>query len=319
VIANFNNASFVAAAIESAARQTIRDIRIVVVDDASTDNSDEIIRDKLSQLNDPRLRYVRLADNAGQSGALRCGLAELQEPFVAFLDSDDYWYPEFLERQLSAHLNADFPVALTFCDSHIVDAAGRLLAGTAWWFDYNDAAPAHRLIDAARLPRIAPETGKVDFAPIKHVVLRTEWSPDSATNTMSGMMFRRSFIDLVLVTPAPRIALHVDFYLSTLAVLLTGAAAIYDSLYAYRMHGTNLHSNGQLHGGTYNSSKADWDPIRTNILHLIGEILQSQAGPLRKAFGDYHCNLAEARLARALNPQPPATGWRRLRQLVGLA
>ena len=144
VITNFNNQSFVGSAIQSAARQTIRDLRIIVVDDASTDDSDGAIRDVLSRLADPRCHYVRLDSNRGQAGAIRRGLADLDTPFVCFLDADDYWYPEFVARHLAAHLNADFPVAVTFCDSHIVDAQGRMLAGTAWWFDSNDGRPACR-------------------------------------------------------------------------------------------------------------------------------------------------------------------------------
>ncbi|MBM3646905.1 MAG: glycosyltransferase family 2 protein [Alphaproteobacteria bacterium] len=131
VIANRNNATFVERAIESVARQTVRDLTVVVVDDASTDGSDAVIRRCLARLDDRRFRYVKLEANHGQGGALRRGLAELDTPFVCFVDSDDLWYEGFVARHLAAHLNADFPVALTFCDSHIVDRNDRLLAGTA--------------------------------------------------------------------------------------------------------------------------------------------------------------------------------------------
>ena len=134
VIANHNNSDFVGKAIESVARQTVQDIQVVVVDDASTDRSDEAIRRCLSQLDDARFRYIKLDSNLGQAGAIRRGLAELKTPFVCFLDSDDFWYDEFVARQIVTHLNADFPVALTYCDSHIIDADDRILAGTAWWF-----------------------------------------------------------------------------------------------------------------------------------------------------------------------------------------
>lgn len=308
VITNFNNESFVGSAIHSAARQTIRDIRIVVVDDASTDGSDDAIRDVLSGLNDPRFHYVRLDSNRGQAGAIRRGLADLDTPFVCFLDSDDYWYPEFVAQHLAAHLNADFPVAVTFCDSHIVDAQGRMLAGTAWWFDSNDGRPACRLVDPPLIPDIEPGSGALTFperrGPEKRgMTLRTEWSIDSATNTMASMMLRRNFVDLVLVPPDRRLPLYVDFYLSTFAAVLTGVIAVHDALYAYRMHGKNLHSTGQVFGGTYNSSMADWRPIRDDILGLIQETLHGQAGPIRRAFGDRQYTLADAALKEALDPR----------------
>jgi len=302
VITNFNNRPYVGAAIESAASQTIRDIRVVVVDDASTDGSDEAIRGVLSRLNDPRFHYVRLESNLGQAGAIRRGLADLSTPFVCFLDSDDYWYPEFVAQHLVAHMNADFPVALAFCDSHIVDSSGRILAGTAWWFDANTIKPAHRVIDPAKVPDVRPDSGEVTYSAKRRMVLRTEWSLESGTNTMAGMMFRRSFVDLVLVPPDERIPLYVDFYLSTFAALLTGTIAIYDALYAYRMHGKNIHSNGQLHGGPYNSSKSDWRVIRNGILRLIQEIMQNDAESIRQAFGDYQYGLAKGLLDNALDP-----------------
>lgn len=302
VIANFNNQSYVGSAIQSVARQTIRDIQIIVVDDASTDGSDHAIREVLSHLNDPRFHYVRLDTNHGQAGAIRRGLADLATPFVCFLDSDDYWYPEFVAQHLAAHLNADFPVAVTFCDSHIVDTQGRLLAGTAWWFDSNDEKPACRLVDPALIPDIEPGSGALTYPAKRGVTLRTGWSPASATNTMASMMLRRNFVDSVLVVPNRRLPLYVDFYLSTFAALLTGVIAVHDALYAYRMHGSNLHSNGQVLGGTYNSSTADWRPIRDDILRLIQETLQGEAEPIRRAFGNFQYTRAEALLRKALDP-----------------
>jgi glycosyltransferase involved in cell wall biosynthesis len=302
VITNFNNRSYVGAAIDSAAGQTIRDIRVVVVDDASTDGSDEAIRDFLSQLNDPRFHYVRLDSNLGQAGAIRRGLAALDTPFVCFLDSDDYWYPEFVAQQVVAHMNADFPVALTVSDSHIVDSSGHILAGTAWWFDSNTIKPAHRVIDPAKIPDVNPGSGEVTYSGKRRMVLRTEWSLDSATNTMAGMMFRRSFVDLVLVPPDDRLPLYVDFYLSTFAALLTGTVAIYDALYAYRLHDTNTHSDGELLGGPYNSSKSDWRPIRNGVLRLIQEVMRSDAEAIRQAFGDHQYGVAKGLLDNALDP-----------------
>ena len=65
VIANHNNCAFVEKAIESVAHQTVRDLQVVVVDDASTDVSDEVIRRCLARLGDTRFRYVKLGTNLG--------------------------------------------------------------------------------------------------------------------------------------------------------------------------------------------------------------------------------------------------------------
>jgi glycosyltransferase involved in cell wall biosynthesis len=314
VVANHNNCAFVAKAIESVARQTVRDISVVVVDDASTDQSDEIIRACLATLDDPRFRYVRLESNLGQAGAVRRGLMELDTPFVCFLDSDDLWYDDFIARHLAVHMNTDFPVAMTYCDCHVIDAQDRLLAGTAWWFDSDPSPPAHRPVDPATMPSIDPQTGKLTYAQTHKLTLHMQWSPAGATNSTASMMFRRSFVDLVFVPPSPELRLYVDFYLSTFACLLTGAIAIHDALYGYRMHGNNKHSNAAVLGGAYNSSTQPWDPIRNSVLHLIQRVLRSEARAIRTAFGEERHTKAEALVAAALGElEPDATaspnGW----------
>ena len=300
VIANHNNGLFVGQAIESVARQTMRNIQVVVVDDASTDDSDVTIRQTLDRLNDSRFRYVKLESNRGQAGAVRCGLTELTTPFVCFLDSDDLWYEDFVACHLAVHLNADFPVSLTYCDSHIVDASGQMLAGTAWWFESELKEPSHRPINSSLIPKITPTTGEVDFAPQHTATLHACWRSEWSSNSMAGMMFRKSFIDLILVPPDDALRLYLDFYLSTFAALLTGTIAIDSAYYAYRMHGNNKHSDGVVLGGRYNPSKKQWEPLRDSILRQVYTVLQSEASALRDAFGAHRHEAAVKKVRTAL-------------------
>jgi glycosyltransferase involved in cell wall biosynthesis len=315
VITNFNNATYIKAAIDSAVRQTVRDVQVVIVDDASTDQSDHVVRRHLAELNDPRFHYIRLKSNVGQGGAIRRGLAELNTPLVCFLDSDDIWYEAFLERHMAAHMNADFPVALTFCDSHIIGSDGRLAAGTAWWFEYS-FDPPNRTIDPSYIPSMEPRTGKLTYPEVGTVSVHRQWSVDVAANSMTGMMFRRSFVDLVLTPSDEDLRLFVDFYLSTFAWLLTGVIAIHDVLYAYRMHGQNKHSNGIVFGGTYNSSSTAWTPKRDSVLRLIDTVLHEDAETLRSAFSDFHYFRAEAALQKALRAER-SMEFRRLLAAIG--
>jgi glycosyltransferase involved in cell wall biosynthesis len=301
VIANHENEDYVREAIESVARQSVRNLDIVIVDDASTDGSDEIIRRTLVHLDDDRFRYIRLQENRGQAGALRRGLAVLDTPFVSFLDSDDVWYENFVASHLAAHLNADFPVALTYCDSHIIDAAGHLLAGTAWWFDFDAAEPLSRAVDPSRTAIVDPQAGSVTYALKPALTLHSRWSLDWSSNSMASMMFRRSFVDLVFTPADDDLRLYVDFYLSTCAALLTGAIAMNDSLYAYRMHGRNKHSNGSVLGGAYNSSKRPWEPVRDDIIRQVFMTLQNEASALRAAFGKHRYEQAVAQLRGVLS------------------
>lgn len=66
VIANHNNCAVVDKAIDSVVRQTVRDLRVVVVVDASTDSSGDVIRRCLARPGDTRFRYVKLGTNLGQ-------------------------------------------------------------------------------------------------------------------------------------------------------------------------------------------------------------------------------------------------------------
>jgi glycosyltransferase involved in cell wall biosynthesis len=306
VIANHDNGAFIDRSILSVAQQTVKDLRVVVVDDASADNSDEAIRRQLQKLGDDRFRYIRLPSNLGQAGALRRGLAELDTPFICFLDSDDFWHEGFVARHLEAHLNGDFPVALTYCDSHIIDAQGRLLAGTAWWFDNNPTLSSRRALDYSSVPRIDGRTGEMSYPFKNTITLLPEWSPDGATNTTSSMMLRRDFVDLVFSAPDADLRLYVDFYLSTLAGLLTGVIAIHEPLYAYRMHGRNKHSDAVVFGGAYNSSTKPWQPVRTSVLKVILGVLETEADAIQTAFGAARHGQALAMIQHELFEKTPA-------------
>lgn len=323
VIANHNNCAFIEKAIDSVARQTVHDLQVVIVDDASTDRSDEVIGHCLARLDDPRFRYVKLGANLGQAGALRRGMAELDTPFVCFLDSDDLWYDDFVARHLAVHMNTDFPVALTYCDSHIIDADDRILAGTAWWFDSDKPqAKAQRTIAPALTPVIDPARGELTYPRNDGVTFYPQWSPAGATNTTASMMFRRAFVDLVFAPPSDELRLYVDFYLSTFAGLMTGTIAIHDALYAYRMHGGNSHSNATVLGGAYNSAKREWEPIRRYVLKMVQRVLRDEAEMLRLTFGEERHSIAEKLMADAVGELPigrAASGKARLPdQLLGL-
>src|SRR5882757_5110007 len=143
VVTCFNCPDYVGDAIRSVARQTLGDFDCVIVDDASTDNSAEIVQRTLDALSDPRFSLVRLPKNVGQTGATRAGLARTQAPFVCFLDSDDLWNEDFLERHLAAHLNETYAVGFTACNARLIDGQGKLIAGCVYWFG-KDRAVADR-------------------------------------------------------------------------------------------------------------------------------------------------------------------------------
>ena len=117
-----NSSRFIDETLESVFAQTLDDYEIVLVDDGSTDGcADRIER----RYRDRRLTMVRQR-HQGLSVARRVSIASAAGEFVAFLDHDDVWLPDKLERQVAA-ARADPSVALLFSDCVYIDERGRPL------------------------------------------------------------------------------------------------------------------------------------------------------------------------------------------------
>ncbi len=91
IIPTYNRADSVANTLESCFSQSFEDFEIVVVDDGSKDNTVAVLQD----IDEPRLKVITQA-NAGPAAARNTGMDNASGEFIAFLDSDDVWYPEFL-------------------------------------------------------------------------------------------------------------------------------------------------------------------------------------------------------------------------------
>ena len=109
VIPVFNRPDLVAAAIRSAQAQTVPVLEIIVVDDASSDETPDVVAALAAQ--DQRIHLIRLPERAGAPHARNVGVAAAAAPWIAFLDSDDRWLPEKLERQVQRLRTAPEAVA----------------------------------------------------------------------------------------------------------------------------------------------------------------------------------------------------------------
>lgn len=106
----YNAARFIAGTVESAATQTYKDIEIVLVDDCSKDNSAEIITELQKKY--PNIVYHKQEKNQGAAVARNTALHLAKGRYVAFLDSDDLWLPEKIERQLALMAAKNCPFAM---------------------------------------------------------------------------------------------------------------------------------------------------------------------------------------------------------------
>lgn len=108
VIPTHNHARYLGEAIDSALAQTHSPLEVIVVDDGSTDETEEVLARYGNRIRTLRQR------NQGVSAARNAGIAAASGDYLAFLDSDDLWHPRKLERQL-ALFAADSSLGLVHC------------------------------------------------------------------------------------------------------------------------------------------------------------------------------------------------------------
>lgn len=104
-----NAENTVITAIKSVLRQTDQDFELILVDDFSTDSSRETIEAFLSKAQDPRVRFLKNLENMGTAATRNKALDLVRGEWVGFLDSDDQYHPEFLEK-LHAATDSDIDV-----------------------------------------------------------------------------------------------------------------------------------------------------------------------------------------------------------------
>ena len=106
----FKHAAFIRRALESLRAQTFEDWELVIVDDGSPDDTQRIVA---PYLDDSRIQYTRLARNGGLGAALNLATSQARGRYLAYLPSDDVYYPEHLD-QLVAVLDSQPEVHLAY-------------------------------------------------------------------------------------------------------------------------------------------------------------------------------------------------------------
>jgi glycosyltransferase involved in cell wall biosynthesis len=109
IIPTFNRARVIGRAVESALRQSYQNLEVIVVDDGSTDETAAVLKGFRD-----RVRYLR-QENRGVSAARNAGIAAAIGKWIAFLDSDDEWYPAKLAKQLECLDRPGLKVCFTRC------------------------------------------------------------------------------------------------------------------------------------------------------------------------------------------------------------
>jgi glycosyltransferase involved in cell wall biosynthesis len=251
VVDNYNYARFLPRSVGSALAQTYPNVEVVVVDDASTDGSQDVIRG-FGQRVTPVLKLV----NAGHGAAFNSGFAASRGEIVFFLDADDHLYPQAVESVVREFAPG---VATVQYRLDLVDAAGRIV----------DSFPA---------PEVPFDDG--DVVPL---LLSTGRYVGTIT---SGNAFSRHALEAILPMPEERFRQGGDGYVGTLAPLFGTVRSIEERLGAYVQHGAN-HSDFAKKLLQRLRWRLEHDAARYEALHTKAAELGLRAHPepgLRDAF-----------------------------------
>lgn len=100
IMPSYNTENYILDSIRSVQAQTYMNWELIIVDDSSTDNTLETVRKHVEETNETRIRLLSNEKNSGAAVSRNYALREAKGRWVAFLDSDDLWLPEKLEKQI---------------------------------------------------------------------------------------------------------------------------------------------------------------------------------------------------------------------------
>jgi hypothetical protein len=243
VINNHDYGRFLGDAIESARAQTHDEVRVIVVDDGSTDDSREVIR-----RHEDAIDAVVLKENGGQASALNAGMERSEGDAVIFLDADDVLHPRAAALAAAAFAG-DERLAKVQYRMDTIDAAGR-----------STGVPK----PAAHLPLPGGDLRAAELA----------YPYDLVWMATSGNAFRAAALRRILPIPERDYRIGADWYLVHLMTLLGPVASLEEVGASYRLHGANRDEPQapRLDLAQLRQSIALADSTSHRLLRLAGEL-----------------------------------------------
>lgn len=109
IMPSYNTERFIADSIQSVLNQTYQNWELIIVDDCSTDNTDTVV----ASFTDSRIKYLKNEKNSGAAVSRNRALREAKGKWIAFLDSDDLWMPDKLDKQITFMKQHDYKFSYT--------------------------------------------------------------------------------------------------------------------------------------------------------------------------------------------------------------
>ena len=242
IVINFNYARFIGDTIKSIRVQRYPSFEVVIVDNASNDESLKVIEKHVD--GDTRFRVIRMDRNALAMNAFLRGLDETTGDFVSAIDADDYLLEGYLSAHVQTHLAASPGVAFTSSNVFEVSERNEILCGRRSPHSQPRASSDHTIVARSHAPQV-PEIGAADYEMLKESVRfyspRTNgwlWAPGTSN------VYRRSILDVVKPTAGSEQSeiLSVDGYFCYACHWIAGSALIDKPYSAYRIHSQNFYS-----------------------------------------------------------------------------
>src|SRR5919198_117682 len=149
VVPSYNHAPFVASALRSVFRQTLRPAELLVIDDGSADDSARVAGGLLKDCPFPCELIAR--ENRGLCATLNEGLSKTRGEYFAYLGSDDLWLPGFLAARVSL-LGERARAVLAYGHALLIDERGEVFDCTADWAEYADGDARAMLFERTTAP-----------------------------------------------------------------------------------------------------------------------------------------------------------------------
>jgi glycosyltransferase involved in cell wall biosynthesis len=243
IVTNYNYSDYICDCLHSVSIQSYPEIECIVVDDHSTDDSAEKIKNFIaSDTSHVKFTLVTHASTRGQYAAFRTGVEHADGAFVSFLDADDLLLPDFVSEHVRVHLTLP-PVAFTSSNQYQIDAKGQVIGGV------------HPDLHTHRTYRVAATIA----------LHRPFW----IWATTSSMMFRRTVLGYVLSDADEAFKKCADNYVAHFCHLLGGSILIPGLFGCYRRHQRNTFSNNPLIGGRLPTGDMGNHPGHHTVLHYI--------------------------------------------------
>ena len=124
IIPTYNRAALLPRAIRSVLNQSFQDFELIIVNDGSTDNTEEVVK----SFEDNKIRYIRHEKNRGGSAARNTGIKAAQGQYIGLLDDDDEWLPEKLEKQINKFQGLSEGYGVVYSGfSYVYDKKGEII------------------------------------------------------------------------------------------------------------------------------------------------------------------------------------------------